>query len=155
CDPTGEQHALRFNLGGNHERPPTRHALRLGVGVGFGAYQRVDSSRRAARAIQRRQGFGNGPRGRPVVDGRAHRAEVDHHPAGRSALSVLIKRRNEMKSAKGVLLFTLASMAAWSQVNIGEKKPEASLPFTMNTVATFELPWRIAFLPDGRMLVTE
>src|ERR1700678_4574044 len=61
-----------------------------------------------------------------------------------------------MKLAKGTLLFfTLASVAAWSQVNIGEQKPEASLPFTMTTVANFELPWRIAFLPDGRMLVTE
>ena len=63
-----------------------------------------------------------------------------------------------MKLAKTALLFTLASLfnlAAWSQVNIGEQKPEASLPFNMTTVATFELPWRIAFLPDGRMLVTE
>src|SRR5262249_11810969 len=32
---------------------------------------------------------------------------------------------------------------------------EASLPFTMTQVATFKLPWRIAFLPDGRMLITE
>src|SRR5579864_2209999 len=59
-----------------------------------------------------------------------------------------------MKLAKKALLFTLAA-AAWAQVNIGAQKPEASLPFTMTTVATFELPWRIAFLPDGRMLITE
>jgi glucose/arabinose dehydrogenase len=38
---------------------------------------------------------------------------------------------------------------------VGEQKPEESLPFTMTTVATFELPWRLAFLPDGRMLITE
>ena len=60
-----------------------------------------------------------------------------------------------MKLAKAALLFSLASVAAWSQVNIGEQKPEESLPFTMTTVATFELPWRLAFLPDGRMLITE
>src|SRR5579863_9999321 len=60
-----------------------------------------------------------------------------------------------MKLAQAALLFTLASVAARAQVNIGEQKPEASLPFNMNTVATFELPWRLAFLPDGRMLITE
>src|SRR6202789_1149405 len=59
------------------------------------------------------------------------------------------------KLAKAPLLFTLMSAAAWAQVNIGEQKPEASLPFTMTTVATFNLPWRLAFLPDGRMLITE
>jgi glucose/arabinose dehydrogenase len=59
-----------------------------------------------------------------------------------------------MKLAKAALLFTLAA-AAWSQVNVGEQKPEAGLPFTMTTVTTFELPWRLAFLPDGRMLITE
>src|ERR1700730_3266296 len=62
-----------------------------------------------------------------------------------------------MKLAKAALAlhFTLVSAAAWAQVNVGAQKPEASLPFTMTTVSTFELPWRIAFLPDGRMLVTE
>src|SRR3954452_15410812 len=60
-----------------------------------------------------------------------------------------------MKLAKATLLLTLASAVAWPQVNIGEQKPEASVPFTMTTVATFKLPWRLAFLPDGRMLITE
>ncbi len=60
-----------------------------------------------------------------------------------------------MKLAKAALLLTVASAAAWAQVNAGEQKPEASLPFTMTTVSTFELPWRLAFLPDGRMLITE
>src|SRR6185312_16177123 len=60
-----------------------------------------------------------------------------------------------IKPAKAALLLTLASLVVSAQVNIGEQKPEASLPFTMTTVATFNLPWRLAFLPDGRMLVTE
>jgi glucose/arabinose dehydrogenase len=59
------------------------------------------------------------------------------------------------KSTKTALLFTLTAGAALAQVNIGEQKPESSLPFKMTTVANFELPWRLAFLPDGRMLITE
>jgi glucose/arabinose dehydrogenase len=60
-----------------------------------------------------------------------------------------------MRLAKTVLLVTLASAAIRAQVNVGQQKPEASLPFTMTTVSTFQLPWRLAFLPDGRMLITE
>src|SRR5215468_5135723 len=60
-----------------------------------------------------------------------------------------------MKMAKAVLLLTLASAPAWAQVNAGEQKPEATMPFNMTTVTTFTLPWRMAFLPDGRMLITE
>ena len=53
------------------------------------------------------------------------------------------------------LLLTLVSTTARAQVNAGEQKPEPSQPFTMTQVATFNLPWRIAFLPDARMLITE
>jgi aldose sugar dehydrogenase len=60
-----------------------------------------------------------------------------------------------MKMGKAAWLLALASMTVWAQVNIGEQKPEASLPFEMTTVASFKLPWRMAFLPDGRMLITE
>ncbi len=60
-----------------------------------------------------------------------------------------------MRLAKAALLFMLASVVAGAPVNVGEQKPEASLPFTMTTVTTFQRPWRLAFLPDGRMLITE
>jgi len=50
---------------------------------------------------------------------------------------------------------TLASAGAHAQTNLGSQKAEASLPFTVTQVGTFDKPWRIAFLPDGRMLITE
>ena len=50
---------------------------------------------------------------------------------------------------------TWAEIFSHAQINAGTLKPEASLPFTMTQAAEFKLPWRIAFLPDGRMLVTE
>ncbi len=53
------------------------------------------------------------------------------------------------------LLLALAATAADAQINAGEQKPEPSLPFNMTQVTTLNLPWRIAFLPDGRMLITE
>src|SRR5947209_3841505 len=49
----------------------------------------------------------------------------------------------------------LAATGVSAQINAGEQKPEATMPITMTQVATFNLPWRIAFLPDGRMLITE
>src|SRR5882757_7753230 len=54
-----------------------------------------------------------------------------------------------------LLLATAAGVPASAQVNAGSQAPEASVPFNMTSVATFNLPWRLAFLPDGRMLVTE
>ncbi len=54
-----------------------------------------------------------------------------------------------------LLLGALLSGAAHAQTNAGDQTPDPELPFTVTKVASFDLPWRIAFLPDGRMLVTE
>jgi glucose/arabinose dehydrogenase len=59
-----------------------------------------------------------------------------------------------VKMALAAALLATATSAS-AQVNLGDKKPEASLPFAMTQVASFSLPWRLAFLPDGRMLITE
>lgn len=53
------------------------------------------------------------------------------------------------------LLLSALATAAQSQINAGTQASESNLPFTVTPVATFNLPWRIAFLPDGRMLITE
>jgi glucose/arabinose dehydrogenase len=57
--------------------------------------------------------------------------------------------------ATAALFLTVISTTAHAQVNAGQKKAEPTLPFTMTQVTTLSLPWRIAFLPDGRMLITE
>jgi glucose/arabinose dehydrogenase len=60
-----------------------------------------------------------------------------------------------MKLVTAVMLLALMATRVDAQINAGEQASEKSLPFTMTPVATFNLPWRIAFLPDGRMLITE
>jgi len=62
------------------------------------------------------------------------------------------------KFAKTALLAAVMTGAAVAETppNMGSQKPEASLPFNVTKVAEFDSQgWRIAFLPDGRMLVTE
>lgn len=60
-----------------------------------------------------------------------------------------------MKLLSATLLVSLTAAGLLAQTNAGDLKPESDMPFRMTTTATFGLPWRIAFLPDGRMLVTE
>jgi glucose/arabinose dehydrogenase len=52
-------------------------------------------------------------------------------------------------------LLALALSSASAQVNAGEQKSDPNLPFNVTQITTLNLPWRIAFLPDGRMLITE
>jgi glucose/arabinose dehydrogenase len=54
-----------------------------------------------------------------------------------------------------ILSLTLLAYESRAQVNAGTQAPDTARPFTMTQVAEFNLPWRIAFLPDGRMLITE
>jgi aldose sugar dehydrogenase len=51
----------------------------------------------------------------------------------------------------------VCSIAAAMAVCSGASAPAfaQSLPFTVTQVADFDIPWAMAFLPDGRMLVTE
>ncbi|HEX4322651.1 MAG TPA: PQQ-dependent sugar dehydrogenase [Acidobacteriaceae bacterium] len=58
------------------------------------------------------------------------------------------------------LFFALAvggapQRGAFAQINAGNQKPEPSLPFNITQVTTLDLPWKIAFLPDGRMFITQ
>jgi glucose/arabinose dehydrogenase len=55
----------------------------------------------------------------------------------------------------GALFLALVATGVHAQINAGEQKPDPGLPFTMTQVVSFGLPWRLAFLPDGRMLITE
>jgi glucose/arabinose dehydrogenase len=67
-----------------------------------------------------------------------------------------MKARREMTMfARAAMLTTCVAVPVLAQQNAAETHADTILPFTMTRVADFNLPWRIAFLPDGRMLVTE
>jgi glucose/arabinose dehydrogenase len=52
-------------------------------------------------------------------------------------------------------LLAAAPVALQAQTNEGDFKPDADRPFTISTVDHFNFPWKIAFLPDQRLLVSE
>lgn len=54
-----------------------------------------------------------------------------------------------------LLLAPLLATPAFAQINAGGNAPTADQPFSVKKIAEFSIPWRMAFLPDARMLVTE
>jgi glucose/arabinose dehydrogenase len=64
-----------------------------------------------------------------------------------------MKKLNSLITA--ALFLGFAATQGRAQINAGTQQPEASVPFTLTQVTTLRLPWRLAFLPDGRMLITE
>ncbi|MBB5702918.1 glucose/arabinose dehydrogenase [Ochrobactrum daejeonense] len=49
----------------------------------------------------------------------------------------------------------LSQMAWAASVNAGGREAKAEMPFAVAAIAEFDTPWAIAFLPDGRLLLTE
>lgn len=49
----------------------------------------------------------------------------------------------------------VAATGAGAQVNAGDQKAADSAPFKVEQITTLSWPWRIAFLPDSRMLITQ
>lgn len=60
-----------------------------------------------------------------------------------------------LRHSLALALAPIVSGSALAQVNVGTVKPDADQPFTLTTVEHFHFPWKIAFLPDQRLLVTE
>ena len=54
-----------------------------------------------------------------------------------------------------VVALTVVQAAHTESINASGRTANATRPFIAKVVATFNTPWAIAFLPDGRMLVTE
>ena len=52
-------------------------------------------------------------------------------------------------------VMAVSSQAGLTQVNGADLAVSADQPFTLTRITTLNFPWRLAFLPDGRMLITE
>lgn len=61
-----------------------------------------------------------------------------------------------MRSVLAIVLCSLSIATANAQsINAGNRDYSTTQPFIARPVADFDTPWAIAFLPDGRLLVTE
>ncbi len=64
-------------------------------------------------------------------------------------------RKTLLASLALVAALTLHGVAQAQSINAGDRVATSNLPFATQTVAEFDTPWAIAFLPDRRLLLTE
>jgi glucose/arabinose dehydrogenase len=67
----------------------------------------------------------------------------------------MARRTTLLPSAALAATLAFHGAANAQRINAGDRPASDTLPFTAQDVADFDTPWAIAFLPDGRMLVTE
>ena len=78
-------------------------------------------------------------------------AESDNKMRAYSLVTLYDRRvRHGLFAASLVFFAAIATRHAALEARVA-----AAGPFTVQRIAAFSYPWRIAFLPDGRMLVTE
>ena len=65
------------------------------------------------------------------------------------------RRLAALASLAAAIVLALPAPPAGAAVNAGDLPADPHTPFAVQRVAAFDGPWAIAFLPDGRMLVTE
>ncbi|GLH78434.1 dehydrogenase [Bradyrhizobium sp. SSBR45G] len=67
----------------------------------------------------------------------------------------MVLRRTFLALVVAAAALAAAPSARAESINAGGRKASAVQPFDAQSIAEFDTPWAIAFLPDGRMLVTE
>jgi glucose/arabinose dehydrogenase len=67
----------------------------------------------------------------------------------------LLRVRNVIALTASLAFGGCYPVVSSAEINAGMHAPDASRPFAVKTIARFDTPWAIAFLPDGRMLITE
>lgn len=67
----------------------------------------------------------------------------------------MARRTTFLASAALAAALTFGGTADAQRTNAGDRTASDALPFKAQHVAEFNTPWALAFLPDGRMLVTE
>ena len=67
----------------------------------------------------------------------------------------MARQKTVLASIALAAALTLHGTAHAQSINAGNRAASSALPFATQSVAEFDTPWAIGFLPDGRMLVTE